>query len=41
MTMAQFAAYMIMPVGALLIGFFMLYITRKDRIGKDEKTSSR
>jgi hypothetical protein len=41
MTFAQFLSLMIAPVGALGFGFIMLYITRKDRIGKDEKTSSR
>jgi hypothetical protein len=33
--MAQFLTLMIAPVGALMIGFFMLFITRKDRRPRD------
>lgn len=32
----QFLSLMIMPIGALLIGFLMLFITRKDRRSKDK-----
>jgi hypothetical protein len=41
MTAAQFLSLMIAPVGAPGLGVIMLYVTRKDRIGKDESTSSR
>jgi hypothetical protein len=33
--MAQFLTLMIAPVSALMIGFFMLFITRKDRRPRD------
>ncbi|MET0746575.1 MAG: hypothetical protein ABWY49_00150 [Rhizobium sp.] len=35
MNVAQFASLMMMPVGALMIGVFMLFVTRKDRRPRD------
>ena len=40
MSLAQFLTFLIMPVGALIFGGIMLYVTRQDRIDAEKKRSS-